>query len=291
MRNVSRACLTSMIRLHFIVKFANSSDPTCAPQPSQLSSETANKRPGDNVDAVIWSTLEVSVATVCACLPAIRALLSRSLPSLFDTSNISSYNSQGSQKDNSSPHLDPGNLTVLNTSTSSRISCLQKMGPSYNKHVVVAPDDELLFYDPQLGEFRDIDKYGRTYGRDGQETKVWINPRFDPDGNVVECQGTAVERRKVDKHISHWSTDNISLWMLEGPMVGDVEVGIVREAKSVELGSSFMNIEAEDIGVAVSTREEPMRADYMSGRPKLQRVWVPNTLPPFAMGGRSEYWV
>jgi hypothetical protein len=245
--------------------------------PSQLISQTSNTRPGDDVDAAIWSTLEVSVATVCACLPAIRALLSKWFPSLFDTSNISSYSSRQEEK----PDLEPGNLTVLNTPTRSRILRLQKIGPSYNKRVVVTPDDELLSDNPQIGEFRDIDRYGREHR--GQETKVWINPHFDPEGNVVEWQGPLVENHQVERQICRPSTENTSLWLLEGPMIGDGDqVGVVGKARSMELGN---------IGIAVSTGEELVKAEYTSGRPRLQRIWASKSLPPLPTGGRPEDWV
>ena len=37
----------------------------------------------DNVPVGYWSTVEVDVGVICACLPAIRSLLRRALPSVF----------------------------------------------------------------------------------------------------------------------------------------------------------------------------------------------------------------
>ncbi|KUJ12789.1 uncharacterized protein LY89DRAFT_558860, partial [Mollisia scopiformis] len=59
------ACITSIVRLKYLVDFAKSTDPTW-----------------DNAIPVIWSFLEICVAIICACLPAIRAILSRYLPSV-----------------------------------------------------------------------------------------------------------------------------------------------------------------------------------------------------------------
>lgn len=40
----------------------------------------------DHALPAIWSMIEICVATICACVPAIRALLAQALPLLFDTS-------------------------------------------------------------------------------------------------------------------------------------------------------------------------------------------------------------
>ncbi|KAE9378911.1 hypothetical protein N431DRAFT_499610 [Stipitochalara longipes BDJ] len=252
----SIACITSIVRLHFIVRFANSSDPTW-----------------DDVDTAIWSTLEFSVAMVCACLPAIRALFSRWLPSVFGSTNIASSNG----RDKSDPGQPSESVDI-----SHRLRRLQKIGPSYNKRVVT-PDDELLCDTPQNRAFGDRhrDRHRRQHGKERQEAKVWINPRFDPEGNVVEWQGPV----EIERHISYPSTEDTSLWLLEGPMIGDVEVGqvgIVGKARSIEMGN---------IGIAVNSAEELARAEYRSGRPRLQRIWASKSLPPLPTGGRPGNWV
>ena len=56
-----------------------------------------NLSKGDNVTPSVWSMAEVCVAMICACLPAIRALLSYWFPSFFEsTSKITSKNVSGS---------------------------------------------------------------------------------------------------------------------------------------------------------------------------------------------------
>lgn len=63
------ACITSMIRLkHMIYYNLNALDGTWT-----------------SVDVVIWSIIEVYSAMVCACLVAIRPLLVRCIPSVFNT--------------------------------------------------------------------------------------------------------------------------------------------------------------------------------------------------------------
>jgi hypothetical protein len=61
------ATITSIIRLKFIVSFGSSKDTTW-----------------DSITPALWSLIEINVAMICACLPAIRALLSKVLPSIFD---------------------------------------------------------------------------------------------------------------------------------------------------------------------------------------------------------------
>ncbi|KAF8858845.1 hypothetical protein BDZ45DRAFT_387540 [Acephala macrosclerotiorum] len=62
----SFACVTSMIRLKFVIGYGTSIDPSWA-----------------NVDIVIWSEIETYTAAICACLMCIRPLILKYIPSLF----------------------------------------------------------------------------------------------------------------------------------------------------------------------------------------------------------------
>ncbi|KAG9231354.1 hypothetical protein BJ875DRAFT_122812 [Amylocarpus encephaloides] len=62
----SLACVTSMVRLKYIVNYGNSVDSTW-----------------DNVDVVIWSNIETYAALICACLVCMRPLWIRVLPRMF----------------------------------------------------------------------------------------------------------------------------------------------------------------------------------------------------------------
>lgn len=66
--------LVAIIRLQYILHFAQSSNVTM-----------------DFVDIGIWSTIEVNVGIICACMPAMRSLLSRVLPKAFGSSAHGSY--------------------------------------------------------------------------------------------------------------------------------------------------------------------------------------------------------
>ncbi len=48
---------------------------------------------GDNIIPAIWSLAEICVAIICACLPAIRVLFSRWLPSVFGQTKVSTSGS------------------------------------------------------------------------------------------------------------------------------------------------------------------------------------------------------
>lgn len=68
----------SVLRLQSLVSFANSDNPTW-----------------DNWDVVRWSTIEVNVGVICACLPPLRVLLIRAFPQL--SGSTSNYPSQMNQ--------------------------------------------------------------------------------------------------------------------------------------------------------------------------------------------------
>lgn len=44
---------------------------------------------GVNVDAIIWSVIEVYAAMICACLMTLRPLLAKTMPRLFSNTNRS----------------------------------------------------------------------------------------------------------------------------------------------------------------------------------------------------------
>ena len=55
----------SVLRLQSLIHFGNSLNPTW-----------------DQTDASNWSTIEINVGIVCACLPALRKILIRFFPSM-----------------------------------------------------------------------------------------------------------------------------------------------------------------------------------------------------------------
>ncbi|KAH8663247.1 hypothetical protein BGZ61DRAFT_462788 [Ilyonectria robusta] len=69
----SFACVTTLVRLKYLVSFANSLDTTF-----------------DNVPIVIWSIIELSCALICASLPALRPLI-HMVPGALSTVRSSSF--------------------------------------------------------------------------------------------------------------------------------------------------------------------------------------------------------
>ncbi|KAL8305070.1 hypothetical protein RB597_003997 [Gaeumannomyces tritici] len=80
----SFACVTSMVRLKYIVSFTNSFDSTW-----------------DNVDVVTWSIIEVACAIICGSLPTLRPLLQK-VPGLLSSVKTTSQANTGSNNMNSS---------------------------------------------------------------------------------------------------------------------------------------------------------------------------------------------
>lgn len=64
----------SILRLQSLVAFANSANPTW-----------------DQVGISLWSTIEINVGVICACMPTIRLILIRLVPRLSDSSQNGYY--------------------------------------------------------------------------------------------------------------------------------------------------------------------------------------------------------
>lgn len=83
--------IVSVIRLESLIVFANTTNLTCTPlplliHPSLSPSTTSDANVlviGDYVRVGYWSTIEIHVGVICACLPALRSLLRRLWPSAF----------------------------------------------------------------------------------------------------------------------------------------------------------------------------------------------------------------
>ncbi|KAG7416557.1 Satratoxin biosynthesis SC1 cluster protein 4 [Fusarium oxysporum f. sp. raphani] len=75
----SFACVTSMIRLKYIVDFGNTLDAAW-----------------DNVYVVIWSIIELSCALICASLPALRPLL-QMIPGVLSSTKTSTFKGPSSR--------------------------------------------------------------------------------------------------------------------------------------------------------------------------------------------------
>ncbi|KAI1764254.1 hypothetical protein GGR53DRAFT_494441 [Hypoxylon sp. FL1150] len=77
--------VVSIVRLSSLIRFGNTSNVT-----------------QDYVEVGYWSTVEVPVGIICACMPAVRSLFSMALPKLFGTTRATINSTFGSYGPNSS---------------------------------------------------------------------------------------------------------------------------------------------------------------------------------------------
>ncbi|RMJ16021.1 hypothetical protein CDV36_004272 [Fusarium kuroshium] len=110
----SFACVTSMVRLKYLVSFASTLDATW-----------------DNVYVVIWSMIELSCALICASLPALRPLI-QMLPGVLSTARGSSVKHT---TDTSRHHVNTHPSVAVRTdhprNTKREMSNHGKIGDSY----------------------------------------------------------------------------------------------------------------------------------------------------------------
>jgi hypothetical protein len=68
--------IVSILRLTSLVKFANTQNITCMARPRHDNIELTTNL-GDYVPVGYWSTIEVHISVICACLPALPSLFRR----------------------------------------------------------------------------------------------------------------------------------------------------------------------------------------------------------------------
>lgn len=78
--------IVSMLRLKSLVEIQNSQNLTCTLLHSPQLTQTLTRVPGDWLEASLWSTIEVEVGLICACMPAIRLGIARIFPKTFGSS-------------------------------------------------------------------------------------------------------------------------------------------------------------------------------------------------------------
>ena len=81
MTGPSSVTVVSILRLQSLVHFAKSTNPTW-----------------DQWDVVNWSTIEINVGIMCACMPSMRIILVRLFPKVFGSSRGSSKQYSSNQK-------------------------------------------------------------------------------------------------------------------------------------------------------------------------------------------------
>lgn len=89
--------VVSIMRLQSLVSFASSTNPTW-----------------DNWDVTNWSTIEINIGIICACLPTIRLFLVRTFP-LLNSSRHTSNNYYGKKNTGGSFQLGPMSRSAVET--------------------------------------------------------------------------------------------------------------------------------------------------------------------------------
>jgi len=188
-----------------------------------------------------------------------RALLSRWFPSVFDLTSPSTLNLKELPPSRTPDTAASHHLTHFPKENLSS-SFIEKVGPSYNKRAIprihshaptqastrssdIFPQGLSYHFSghfPGLyrehGGRKDSDTYTpqrmsipqslsaqiESHSRANSEIKIWINPRFDAHGNLVEFQGAPPPPGSEHAEL-HYSlpTSESSLWALEGPRVSD----------------------------------------------------------------------
>ena len=178
--------------------------------------------------ASIWSMAEICVATICACLPAIRILLANCLPSVFHPSfpapSTFPYRSGSNQNSSYSPQSRHNFRHIKD-----------KISPAYNKRPVDTPNEDLL---PE----RKDDKQNSV------STKIWIRkPHFEDVQDLVASPNLTQSRFSI-VHDSH-STE---MFAIEGPRVSNEEHeehGFAEEGNTLKVPMECTGGEKEVTGI------------------------------------------
>ncbi|EPS38843.1 hypothetical protein H072_7393 [Dactylellina haptotyla CBS 200.50] len=141
-------CIVSILRLRFLIILSKSMDPTW-----------------DQPATAYWSAIEMNISIVCACLPALKPLISLVAPSIFGTTATGSQPPSYGDYRHRSKKISSGGGHGRNFSDKTR--------RSRSGHGVTTTDEEL-----EMG-FQDIEISGGRVQRysvnQGEETSAYYN--------------------------------------------------------------------------------------------------------------------
>lgn len=103
--NYNSVTLVSLVRLKSLLRFANSTNSTCKYSCHHQRCRDLTRISGDGTAMECWSHVELQVAIVCACMPAMRTLFR----AMFPSSTIA----------NSSADMGPSKYSLGSSSASS----------------------------------------------------------------------------------------------------------------------------------------------------------------------------
>lgn len=128
-------CIVSILRLQSLVIISNSTDPTF-----------------DNPPAATWSSIETNVGLICACLPALRPLLSQLFPRVFpSTLRVSEYYPQAGYYRSNDSNLQFHNIHLSGV-----------RGTKMNSSDKEGEEEILGFQTTRVGTGHDFEEHGRT---------------------------------------------------------------------------------------------------------------------------------
>jgi hypothetical protein len=131
-----------------------------------------------------WSTIEVPVGIICACLPAVRQLFSKVFPQMFGTTRPDNSYAYGSRVGTSKLSANPGRMGA-STVNSGNIKIKQEWTVMSNS-ADNRSDVELVSFDEQIAN------------RDAVTRKVTLGKRIDggrwsdESGHTFPIQGSRV---------------------------------------------------------------------------------------------------
>jgi hypothetical protein len=183
----SSVCITSIVRLSTLTHFGLTTDPTFS-----------------NSATTFWTTLETTMAIICACLPSIRAGLLRAFPETFGSGSFyssiqktihsrgASTNHQPSLSFTKNPHGLGHSVSVTANGKGSRWP-LQK--PSFS--TANSKDEEIGLPLQQLDgddEKKSVDGIMKRVELTRMESARLVNERYE----MVERPRVYVQRRSFD---------------------------------------------------------------------------------------------
>ncbi|KAK7427394.1 hypothetical protein QQZ08_006163 [Neonectria magnoliae] len=122
--------IVSILRLQSLIQFSKTSNPTF-----------------DNSSAVYWSVLECDMFIICACMPALRSILSKIAPNVFGSSVKRSYPSTGGyyrhDGSNADSNRQPFSHQLSNLENSGKI--MRSVDVDVSREQRSASDEELVY--------------------------------------------------------------------------------------------------------------------------------------------------
>lgn len=182
------ALVASLVRLKYVGKFGTSTDATW-----------------DNADVEIWSAIEIAVALICACLPALRPLLTRYVPILFGSngrtrpSDYYHHTVVGTQQ---TSNFNPTKLHQHNGTITSVTAHHGIFSPKNSRIEKRAEDKERDIF-PELTDTISMGKAGRIPGQEF-ERRVTLERGTLKDRDE-HTRSSTVESRRWSGRSSHGS--------------------------------------------------------------------------------------